>query len=464
MLDNDVGKTNNLTVFEHLAYRALSNVAMTFANIYRFLGPYEEGQGIILEDEIDNIETHDDKMRIYKPGYQKGKKVTRNDDTTNGRKSQGYYTYSFKAFAAEKEPDNSKAKGFNERTFVIKCFPGSPEYDIGEVITPGDDGEYTEQYDELVEVRKLLFGYRLLHYNDPIPYIGLNVKNRDKQLCRQLIRVFQDTKVVNDILPVLSRLLKEKKQRKNDSFEARLRDIIEGLVKQAEQTSLDDEVFLTSESIWSRITGSDKVEATIPGEFVPGQSQTWHATEFGPITQTSIASIIKGRFGGENTKDSKGLRGFRFSRKKLARLGTNYSYIDGIKIVHSKKAGYGGSGGSGGFTEAFETTDTEKGTESCNSYNTSCKDIHEHANNIEDISVQTAPIDSESSYNPSNPPNPPCSQDRESKTEVRDDKSIESKADYSEGAAIADELGIKPDQVRSPNLIDYGIPDPLPHL
>jgi hypothetical protein len=43
--DNDTGKSNNLTVFQYLAYRPLFDTSITPANIYQFLGSIEEGQG-----------------------------------------------------------------------------------------------------------------------------------------------------------------------------------------------------------------------------------------------------------------------------------------------------------------------------------------------------------------------------------------------------------------------------------
>src|SRR4029079_4728962 len=66
--DNNSGKSNALRVFQNLGYRPLFEVGTTPANIYNFLGQFEEGQGILLEDELDNIEEDEDKMKIYKSG------------------------------------------------------------------------------------------------------------------------------------------------------------------------------------------------------------------------------------------------------------------------------------------------------------------------------------------------------------------------------------------------------------
>ena len=54
--DNNAGKSNNLAVFQYLGYRALFDTSITPANIYQYLGGIEEGQGIILEDEMDNVD------------------------------------------------------------------------------------------------------------------------------------------------------------------------------------------------------------------------------------------------------------------------------------------------------------------------------------------------------------------------------------------------------------------------
>ena len=81
--DNSTGKSNALRIFHHLGYRPLFDVSITPANIYNFLGQFEEGQGIILEDELDNIEKQEDKMRIYKTGYVSGAQVTRMYDSSS---------------------------------------------------------------------------------------------------------------------------------------------------------------------------------------------------------------------------------------------------------------------------------------------------------------------------------------------------------------------------------------------
>jgi hypothetical protein len=127
----DVGKTNNLTVFQQLGYRALFDISITPANIYRFFGSVEEGQGIILEDEIDDIDDQREKKKLYQGGYNSGKKVTRSDDTpSGGRQPQSYYVYGFKAFTSEKQPDSSLGLLLDKVHFHI--------VDLGNLVVPTD--------------------------------------------------------------------------------------------------------------------------------------------------------------------------------------------------------------------------------------------------------------------------------------------------------------------------------------
>jgi hypothetical protein len=319
--DNNTGKSNNLAVFQYLGYRPLFDTSITPANIYQFLGSIEECQGIILEDEIDNIDQQPEKMKLYKVGYKPGTKVTRTD-TSFGRKQQSYWTYCFKAFTAERQHDSYRGKGFNERTFVVKCSTGNPRYDITEVVSPAGDAKYKLLFDELADTRKLLLVYRLLHYTDLILDVELNIKNRDKQLCKPLIRLFQNSKAVNEILESASKLLLEKKERKANTIDARLYSIILDLV--ADHSSLT----LSSGLIWN------KVKDEIEGSEIPNRPLSYQTTEYGAISQKRIVAILEDRFGADRKRDSDGKqRILVFNQDKLNKLFANYSVTDKIEII-----------------------------------------------------------------------------------------------------------------------------------
>ena len=79
-----------------------------------------------------------------------------------------------------------------ERVFVLSCSSGNPKYNITEVINPAGDETHTKLLEELNNFRKLLLIFRLANLNKPIPDIQLTIKNRNKQLFKPLLRLFQD--------------------------------------------------------------------------------------------------------------------------------------------------------------------------------------------------------------------------------------------------------------------------------
>jgi hypothetical protein len=320
--DNDTGKSNVLSVLYYLSYRPLFDTSITPANIYNFLNSIEEGQGIILEDEIDNIEEQDEKMRDYKVGYKTGTKISRMyDSSSNNVKTQkGYFTYCFKAFSAEKQPRNSKSKGFVERLLTLKCSPGNPLYDISEVVNDAGDDNYNELLKELNDTRKLLLVYRLLHHEHSFPDVKLSIKNRDKQLTKPLIRLFQNTKVINEILDSLSKYLVEKKEKKVDSFDARLFAIVVELVSRIGSS-------IPNEKLWEEILKQ------IPGTSLPNKPQSYDSEEFGPISKTKISSICEDKFGAKKGHDGQ-QRILRFNKEVLSKLSINYSSFEKIEILN----------------------------------------------------------------------------------------------------------------------------------
>ena len=230
----------------------------------------EEGQGTICEDEADNIDEDTEKMRIDKNGYTTGYPVLRTD-TSSGRKQQRYNTFCFKAFGAEKTPDSVRAKGFNQRIVELPCVYGFPEYDISEVINPAGEQKYEELLNELNDTRNLLLVYRLLHFKDKIPDIRLNIENREKQLFKPLIRVFQHTDALKELLPILSKYVRQKRENNANSLHAYLYKIVKDLIEAQKATEIE------SSLIWSTIKES---LAGRPNSFqttILPEHRVWHS-------------------------------------------------------------------------------------------------------------------------------------------------------------------------------------------
>jgi len=322
-----------------------------------------------------------------------------------------------------------------------------------------------------------------LHFNDPIPNIKLNLKNRNKQLCKPLLRLFQGTKAVDEIKESLWQIISEKKSRKADSIEARIYKIIDGLVRGSQQSSLnEDEVVLTSAEI------RDSVIKDLNGKDILGKPQSWATEDYGIVTQHKIASIAEDILLGKNDKKN-GAKIFIFSKKKLTKIGENYSN-DWIKIIVDTKTKTnlsGASGPSGPFRDSIKDSGAAKVTENVNNPNCGVEDIQDNIKNVERITTQTSEKESEhlhkgqegpegpetsqletsaqryieSSSKPENNPNHPGGPSQPSQIETgRSDTKQQSTEDYEAYVArqkkVFDTIGQPPH-----DLTTFGFDDPI---
>jgi hypothetical protein len=341
--DNDTGKTANLTFLQHTGYRAMLDVDITAANIYGFLGNFEEGQGIILEDEADDIDRKPEKMKIYKAGYNAGKKVTRTDVSNYGRRTQSWNTFCFKAFTAEKAADNNTAKGFLDRTFIFHCIRGEPAYDITEVTNPAGDNEFIELSKELDSSRKLMFAFRLLHYQDPLPNIELSVKNREKQLCKPLLRLFQNAECQDEIGIALADLIGQKRGLKHDTLEAKILDVVTRIIEENQKTHeqrnvIDNTQVLITKWESNQISSGllfEQVANELGGTYRrKGEDKSFETEEHGTVSHTQISRICVDKFGAES-KRTNSVRYLEFDLEKLDKAKSAYIFPNKVEILSS---------------------------------------------------------------------------------------------------------------------------------
>jgi hypothetical protein len=84
--------------------------------------------------------------------------------------------------------------------------------DIFEVINPAGEEEHEKLLKELLETRKKLLVYRLLHFHDKIPDIKLNIEYREKQLFKPIARIFQNSQeVLKEVFPIISNYVSQKR-------------------------------------------------------------------------------------------------------------------------------------------------------------------------------------------------------------------------------------------------------------
>ena len=289
-------------------------------SIYAFYGGREEGLGTICEDEANDLDQNEDKMKFYKNGYTKNHPVFRQDENgnENGRVPRKYHTYGWKAFAAERLPDSVISIGFLQRVIVLKCVYGFPDYDITEVTNPMGDEDFTDLLKELEETRNLLFIYRLLDQEHKFPDIKLNLAGREKQLFKPILRLFQKTKTQKELEPIISDYINDRRAGNVDSLHAYLYKVITELINIHGYQ-------LTNKQIWTKVTEG------LEGEFMFGGNTSFMSAEFNKLTQNKITSHCREIFGGKPSRDTKN-RGYIFDQKKLKQLESLYNLSLDVKV------------------------------------------------------------------------------------------------------------------------------------
>ena len=328
--DNDTGKSSLGNTFEYTGYRPIKGTSITAANYYRVLGTIEAGQCTIIEDEADHIEDDPDKMRILKSGYEYNAKIPRINMNTEQQTQNWYYAYSFKIIIAERSLDHYKARGLKDRSFLVHCKPGRPKYTIKQIIT--NDRTRKGLYHELMDFRKLMLCYRMLHYSDILPNISTGLKNRDDELCRPLLQLFYDSKSLKEIIKCLETFLREKKESKSNSLESALYSIIVDLVATRGYE-------ISVRLIWGTLI--EKVEGVYDEQNKPNQFQT---LEYGTIYKNTITRIIVDKFcSNSGRKRTNTETVLLFDQDKITRFANAYDTSVNVNVTIQLEHESGGS-------------------------------------------------------------------------------------------------------------------------
>ncbi len=334
--DNGSGKSTVGDTFEAIGYRVVNMTDPTAANIFRVLGRIEPGQCCIVADEAEKIDKSSDIMTVLKTGYQIKGKVARMNMTNETQ--QFFHTYCLKMIIAERSPSQNDAKGVLDRTFLFTSYKGKPKHDIKEVLNPAGDSGRQKLLDELTDFRKLMLAYRLLHSKDPIPDVDIGLDGRDKELCKPLIQLFNNTSSKKIIRSALQSFLDLKNQRKSNLIEAALHPIIVNLVSQYGSREL------TVNQIWSSI------KETIDGTYDERKSNEFQSADYGVIYRNTITNIICDKFGATR-KHTKNGSLLTFDLEKLVKIGKAYNLETNMQAMLEGDDG----DGSDGSTDSTDT-------------------------------------------------------------------------------------------------------------
>jgi hypothetical protein len=285
-------------VFQFTGYRPVKATAISAANYYRTLGTVEPGQCTIIEDEADGIEEDKDKIKILNDGYQYTAKTFKVNMNTKDQNQNWFYAYCLKIMISEKPISPAKAKALVERTLTFHCKP-STNYNLHSIkevnMNPAGDPDKQRLYQELMNFRRLMVCYRLIHSRDYIPDIDTGLRNRDNELGGPLLRIFHDTKTFGKIKDAMQKFLAERKVNGSQKrIESALQPMILKLVNK------NKTLILPLGLIWNEAID------TIPGRLNSQYPNEFQTNEYGTIHRNSLSQIIVDIFGADKERRNNG--------------------------------------------------------------------------------------------------------------------------------------------------------------
>jgi hypothetical protein len=290
---NGSGKSSLADTFGAIGYRVVIMTDPTAPNLFRLLGIIEPAQCTMVLEEAERIDKSDDLMAMLKTGYSFNGKVPRINTITN--KQEFYFSFCIKIIVSERSLNQSIARGLNDRIFLHRCIKGDPKYDIKEVLNPTDTGgpEKNKLLEELIDFRKLLLIYRLIHFKDPIPDIDIGIVGRDKELTKPLIQLFHNSEAQQEIIKNLQKILDLKNQKKQNTLEAALLPIVVNLIS-------EHGIQFLFNLFWSSL------KENIPGKEDEKKPNEYHTEDYGTIFRTTITNTLRDIFAVETKHTKKG--------------------------------------------------------------------------------------------------------------------------------------------------------------
>jgi hypothetical protein len=296
---NDVGKSSIGYTFEYTGYRVIKGTEISVANYNRVLSSNEPAQCTIIEDEGDSISEDSGKVRILKSGYEYNGKIPKINMNSKNQEQKWFKTFCYKMILAERSLSQSKAKGLIDRTFSFPCRPGKVNYSIKEVVCENIQKNLKLQrlYDELLNYRKLMLCYRLVHYKDSLVEIDTGLKNRDNELCKPLFQLFYGTNALKEIIKTLEVFVNQRKERKSNSIEAVLYPILKSILYQDQ----NNQKLVYFSDIWKTI-----IQGAIDGNYDEKKPNQYETVDYGTLYKNTLSKLIADKFGAKLNRKANG--------------------------------------------------------------------------------------------------------------------------------------------------------------
>jgi hypothetical protein len=317
--DNNSGKSAAGHLVAAIAYRAVKLLDPSAAHVFRTLGDFESGQaGALVLDEAEKINDYPDMMSTLKAGYLNGETIPRTN-TAGNYEIQRFYPYGWKIIISEKGLSDYKAKGVVDRAFAFSSIPGDPEDDIDvtEVLeshTKAMPERIQRKLKEILQFRKLMLMYRLLHYDTKVADITVGVKRRNRQLVKPVLQLFYKTQSQQEIEQTFEYFLKTKGERKLNTLEAILAPLVLGWFGNEPK----ERITKPFKTIW--FESLKELGCEIADERM---APDMYDSDLGEIYKKTITTVLKDRFGARSDR-TETARSLIFDYNIVKKVADNY--------------------------------------------------------------------------------------------------------------------------------------------
>ena len=141
--------------------------------------------------------------------------------------------------------------------------------------------------DRALKLRKKELLYRMVHFNDPLPNLDINVGGRDKELTYPFIQLFYGTRYQNIITDALQKLLDEMNKTKRNTLSVVWCKIVGDLLISSKSNKL------RMSEIWDALTSGKYLEGNRIDE---DKKDRLESSDFGKIYRNNLPRHIKNEF------------------------------------------------------------------------------------------------------------------------------------------------------------------------
>jgi hypothetical protein len=160
----------------------------------------------------------------------------------------------------------------------------------------------------------------------------LNIINRERQLFKPLLRVFQKTETINELFPVISEYINQNRADNANSLHAYVYDRIVDLIRNEGKYELE------SKAIWDYVIDSNRY----PGDFIPHKPLSYLSADYGELSRKQVTEICNDVLGAKPPRHHGSSSKLIFDQKKLKKLKKFYNLSLRVRVKEDGEDGEDG--------------------------------------------------------------------------------------------------------------------------